>query len=77
MSALEDMGSAVVMYGFSCLMASRILLPRPGIELVFVALEDGFLSTRPPGKSLFLNSEFITRLKLKNIRIPIAPFYNL
>ena len=71
------MGSAVVLCRFSSPMACGILLPGPGIELVIFALEDGLLTTGPPGKSLFLNSEFSTRLRLKSICIPIALFHNL
>ena len=32
---------------------SGILVPRPGIEPMSPALEGGFLTTGPPGKSLF------------------------
>ena len=34
--------------------ACGILLPQPGIELEFSALEDTFLTMGPPGKSLLL-----------------------
>ena len=33
------------------LLHSMWILPRPGIELMFLALQGRFLATRPPGKS--------------------------
>ena len=36
---------------FSCPVACGILVPQPGIEPVSPALEGGFLTTGPPGKS--------------------------
>ena len=36
--------------------ACGILIPQPGIEPVSPALEGGFLTTGPPGKSLHSNS---------------------
>ena len=38
----------------SCGMACGILVPRPGIEPESPALEGGFLTTGPPGKSLYV-----------------------
>ena len=38
--------------GLSCPVACGILVPRPGIRLESPALEGGFLTTGPPGKSL-------------------------
>ena len=35
----------------SCREAYGVLVPPPGIELVSPALDGGFLTTRPPGKS--------------------------
>ena len=49
--ALEHMGSVVAARGLSCPMACGILVPRPGIEPMSPALEGGFLTTGPPGKS--------------------------
>ena len=49
--AVEREGSVVVAHGLSCPEACRILVPRPGIEPTFPALEGGFLTTGPPGKS--------------------------
>ena len=37
--------------GLSCPVARGTLVPRPGIEPVSPALEGGFLTARPPGKS--------------------------
>ena len=47
----ECAGSVVAAYGLSCPEACGILVPRPGIEPVSPALEGGFLTTGPPGKS--------------------------
>ena len=44
-------GSVVVALGLSCPVACGILVPRPGIEPTSPALEGGFLTTGPPGKS--------------------------
>ena len=51
--ALKHMhwGSVVVACGLSCPAACGILVPRPGIEPASPALEGGFLTTGPPGKS--------------------------
>ena len=49
--ALECTGSVAVARRLSCLTARGILVPRPGIEPVSPALEGGFLTTGPPGKS--------------------------
>ena len=38
--------------GLSCPVACGILVPRPGIEPASPALQDGFLTTGPPEKSL-------------------------
>ena len=46
-------GSLVVALGLSCPAARGIFFPRPGIELASPALEGGFLTTGPPGKSPF------------------------
>ena len=43
--------SVVVACELCCLMACGILVPQPGIELACPELEDGFLTTGPPGKS--------------------------
>ena len=40
--------------GLSCPRACGVLVPQPGIEPTFPALEGGFLTTGPPGESLEL-----------------------
>ena len=49
--APEHAGSVVAVQGLRCLGACGILVPHPGIEPSSPALEDGFLSTGPLGKS--------------------------
>ena len=44
-------GSVVVAHRLSCPGACGILVPRPGIEPASPALEGGFFTTGPPGKS--------------------------
>ena len=44
--------SVVVVRGLSCPAARGILVPRPGIEPASPALEGGFFTTGPLGKSL-------------------------
>ena len=55
--SLRHAGSLVAARSLSCPTACGILVPRPGIEPVSLALEGGFLTTGPPGKSqsYFLN----------------------
>ena len=60
--------SLVVVPGFSsvalrlsCFMPCRILVPQPGLEPMSPALQGGFLTTGPPGKSLrqtFISNTF-------------------
>ena len=45
------MGSVVVAHRLSCPAASGIFVPPPGIEPVSPALEGGFLTNGPSGKS--------------------------
>ena len=52
--APERMGSVVAACGLSWPMACGISVPRPGIEPTSPALEGGFSTTGPPGKSLHL-----------------------
>ena len=52
--AAEHAGSVVAVHGLSCPTACGILVPRPGIEPASPALEGGFLTTGPPGKSPLL-----------------------
>ena len=49
--APECVGSVVVAHGLSCPAACGILVPWPGFDCVSPALESGFLTTGPPGKS--------------------------
>ena len=51
--APEHVGSVVVArgLGLSCPTACGILVPSPEVEPVSPALEGGFLTTGPPGKS--------------------------
>ena len=47
--------------GLNCTEACGILMPPPGIEPTFPALEGGFLTTGPSGKPLlyFLNRQYL------------------
>ena len=56
--ALQRMGSVAVARSLSCPAVCVLLVPRPGIERVSPALESGFSTTGPPGKSLIMNSLF-------------------
>ena len=47
-------------------MACRILVPQPGIELAPAAVE--VLTTRLPGKSLFLTFKYIKFLQGQSLR---------
>ena len=51
-SAFQHRDSIVAAPGFSCSKACEILIPQPGIELMFPALQGRFLTSGPPGKSL-------------------------
>ena len=51
-SALKHRDSIVAAPGFSCSKACEILIPQPGIEPMFPALQGRFLTTGLPGKSL-------------------------
>ena len=55
----EHTGSAVVVCGLRCPMKHGILVPQPGIKPTSSALEGGFLTTGPPGKT---PTEFIKYL---------------
>ena len=62
--ALERVGSVVVACRLSCPVACGTLVPQPGIEPTSPALEGGFLTTGPPGKSLIYLFIFILYLIL-------------
>ena len=49
--SLQSMDSSIADLGLSCSEAGGILVPRPGIEPLSPALQGGFLTTGPPGKS--------------------------
>ena len=49
---LRHTGSLFVVHGPSSPVVCGILVPRPGIKPASPALQDGFLTTRQPGKSL-------------------------
>ena len=51
-SSSWDVDSLVVAHGLSCSPARGILVSGPGTELECPALEGGFLTTAPAGKSL-------------------------
>ena len=44
----------LAVWGLTCSAAREILVPRPGMEPTSPALEGGFLTTGPPGKSCSL-----------------------
>ena len=48
---VADPGSVVTVHRLSCSAECGILVPRPGIEPLSLALQSGFLTTGPPGKS--------------------------
>ena len=50
--ATERTGSVVAARGISCPATCGIFVRQPGIESTSPALEGGFLTTGPPGKSL-------------------------
>ena len=51
--SLQSTGfSPVVTHELGCSAACKILVPGPGIEPTSPALQSGFLTTGPPGKSL-------------------------
>ena len=49
--SLQCMDSLVVAHGLSCSVACGILVPGPGVEPASPALQDGFVTTGPSGKS--------------------------
>ena len=72
-------GFVVVSIGLSCPTSCRILAPWPGMKHTSHALEGKFLTTRPPGKSLYL--VYSSLYLLKHIPLicsspPSSPFGN-
>ena len=61
-------GSVVVMWELRCSEAGGILVPSSSIEPSSPALQDGFLTTGPPGKSLNYYLFFILKIKQKKIK---------
>ena len=51
--AAGSQASAVLVHGLRCPEVCVVLVPGPGIEPMSPALEGGFLTTGPPGKSLY------------------------
>ena len=45
-------GSLVAVHGFSSSMARGVLVPQSGIKSMSLALQGGFLTAGPPGKTL-------------------------
>ena len=77
---LSSCGACVLdlAHGLSCPVACGILVPRSVIEPASPALEGGFLTTGPPGKSqmygfngLFVNFQFCSTDQ-KSILLPVA-----
>lgn len=61
----EYMGSVVLAHGLSCPMACGVFALWPGIKLTSSALEGGFLTAVPPGKSFYRNLQTLNQLKNK------------
>ena len=70
-------GSLVVARGLSCPEACGILVPWPGIEPTSPALEGGFLTTGPSGKSLPFNFVLILSSLLPFLSLPFSPQFFL
>ena len=69
--APERVGSLVVARRLSCPTACGILVPWPGIEPASTALQDGFLTTGPPGKPLELIFIYGVRVQLYSLYVAI------
>ena len=83
--SLSCVSSVVVAHGLSCPAACGVLVPWPGIEPASPALEGGFFTTGPPGKSHpFCFKGFIPQIRksrqrfwyLLNISLPISTLRN-
>ena len=61
-------------HGLSCPMACGILVPGPGMELASPALQGGFLTTGPPGKSLLLILFSVSLTSVLNYFLPYMSF---
>ena len=62
--SLRHVGSVVEARGLSCPTACGILVPRPRIKPASPALEGGFFTTGPPGKSP--HEEILIRVALRH-----------
>ena len=60
---LWRLGSIVATCGLSCPKASGILVPQPGMRRATLALQSGFFTTGPPGKSFTCHSYYWSFLK--------------
>ena len=49
---MRHAGSVVVVSGRNCFVACGILVTQPGVKPTYPALQGGFLTPEPPGKSL-------------------------
>ena len=68
--APQGAGSVVAARRLSCPAACGILVPQPGIEPAFPALEGGFLTTGPPGKSLKSKDLLKNKTKIPQYTLP-------
>ena len=62
------------MYRLNCSLARGILVPQPGIKPEFLALQGGFLTIEPLGKSLkpFFSKQYFLERKT-SIKLAIMP----
>ena len=67
-------GSLVGVYRLNCSLAHGILVPQPGIKPEFLALQGGFLTIEPLGKSLkpFFSKQYFLERKT-SIKLAIMP----
>ena len=70
------LGSLVVAHGLSCPVTCRILVPRPGIGPMSLALEGRFSTTDPRGESpsILLSISSSTHLSIQPSFHPFHPF---
>ena len=75
---LSSTNSVVVEHGLSCPSACGILLPQPGIECAFPALQGGVLTTGPPGKRPgSCLTRFLLSFLKKSISLPLPNLSSL
>ena len=68
--SLKPMGSVVVAHRLSFSVAGGILVPQPGIELAFLALQGRSLTTGPPRKSQ--STVILKDWKVETVQISIS-----